>query len=209
MINVIGDIAGNFNTLMALIEKMPEGEVLCTGDLIDRGPRSDMVLDWFMENGRAIMGNHEHMMLNHHDETGYYEQGLWLYNGGGATAKKYDWAPLPNKVLNWVSSLPLYLEIDGCLISHAFVDPDLGLEKACELGSSIEDNPRSIIWNRYAPERMEGYRLQIAGHNPQFGLRRWSDEQGEFAISIDTSREKVLTGIHLPSGETYQQEYID
>lgn len=209
MTNVIGDIAGNFKTLMALIKKMPSGEVISVGDMVDRGPRGKEVLEWFRNNGRAIMGNHEHLMLDHFDDTGYYEMGIWFFNGGGATYRSFNYAPPDKELLNWVKSLPLYLEIDNCLISHSFVDQDLGLEKSCELGSTIRDNPHSIIWNRWEPKRFPGYRLQIAGHNSQFRYKRFSDEEGEFAICLDSSRDEVLTGIHLETGKIYQQKYID
>ena len=65
MVNIISDIAGNYKTLMALLEKMPQDEeIISVGDMVDRGPRSKEVIEFFMnnENATAIMGNHEHMM---------------------------------------------------------------------------------------------------------------------------------------------------
>ena len=62
--NIIGDIAGNYLTFLALIKKMPDDPIVSVGDMIDRGPRSKEVLEWFMRHGSALLGNHEHLMLS-------------------------------------------------------------------------------------------------------------------------------------------------
>lgn len=208
MSNVIGDIAGNYKTLMALIKKMPDEEVIGLGDLNDRGPRSKEVFDWFMANGRSCLGNHEHLMLSYYNASHFYMNGVWVKNGGGPTMKSFEGVDL-EPYLAWIEALPLYIEVDGCLISHAFWSEDVSLETACDLGQSWVDVDQNLIWNRDVPIRRPGYRLQVAGHNSHFGLRRFTDAEGEFAVCIDTSRSKVLTGINLPSGKVYQQEYID
>jgi hypothetical protein len=64
MPNIIGDIAGNYKTLMALLKKMPDDEVVSVGDMIDRSSGSADVIRWFMKHGKAIYGNHEDMMLD-------------------------------------------------------------------------------------------------------------------------------------------------
>ena len=215
MANIISDIAGRYKTLLALIEKMPDDEVISIGDMIDRGPRSKEVLEWFMENGKAILGNHEHFMLDHFDRLGldhkYYQYGVWMWNGGDATLDSFEQQRPSGELLGWIANLPLYMEIDGCLVSHAFLPKGVSLEKGCDLGTSAMDDKCDdcIIWSREVPVRRSEYRMQIAGHNSHMGLKRFSDEQGEYAICIDTSRSQVLTGIHLPSMEIYQQEYID
>jgi hypothetical protein len=62
--NIICDVAGNYNTLMALIKQMPASAIpLSVGDMIDRGPNSKAVLDYFMDHGEAIRGNHEDFLL--------------------------------------------------------------------------------------------------------------------------------------------------
>ena len=53
--NLIGDIAGNFKTLLALLKKMPDDEPIGLGDLNDRGPRSREVFDFFMKNGKSFL----------------------------------------------------------------------------------------------------------------------------------------------------------
>lgn len=227
MANIIADIAGQYKTLMALIEKMPDDLCVSIGDMCDRGPDSRAVLEWFMANGKAILGNHEHMMLDYCEGTNFYDEGVWEYNGGTATLNSFNYN-VPDSVIQYIKTLPLYMEIDDCLISHAFISPAYNLEKACKLFHGFDDqwnthfidqnetsnykNVRpsdySIIWSRSEPHRMP-YKLQIAGHNSHMGLRKFADDQGQYAICIDDSRSKMLTGIHLPSLQVYQQEFLE
>lgn len=46
----IGDIAGNFKTLKALLDKLPNKKVILLGDPNDRGPRSNEVIQFIMDN---------------------------------------------------------------------------------------------------------------------------------------------------------------
>lgn len=217
MANVIADVAGHYKTLMALIDKMPDDELIFLGDLVDRGPRSKEVVEFVMEGGhRCVFANHEHLMLDHCDPPGdtgrFYQYGTWLWNGGQQTIFSYGALELiPKEVLTWMRSLPKYLEVDGVFLAHSFIHPDYTLEEALDLGKNAGDPDcdRSIIWSRAEPIRRDEYDLQVAGHNSQFGLRSFTDDQGEFAVCLDDCRNKVLTGMHLPTRKIYQQEYID
>ena len=68
--------------LLALLRQMPDEEPISVGDMIDRGPRSYEVLDFFRMHGKALLGNHEHMMINHFNSSGNNSTGYWLLNGG-------------------------------------------------------------------------------------------------------------------------------
>jgi hypothetical protein len=201
MYNVISDIAGNALTLQALIAKMPAGTVLSVGDMIDSGPRSREVVEFFMNGGEAIRGNHEDLCLDHYRPAGHYEHGVWHWNGGGATEKSWD-GRVPDSALDWMAGLPLYKEIEAdgkrFFVSHAFVRWDR---------TGLNDDDMTLMWNRSPPVENDKYSLQICGHNSQFGLQWWGNPA--YAVCIDSSRNKVLTGIHLPTGEIYEQEYID
>lgn len=61
---VIGDIHGCYNELQALLAKagLAAGDaMIALGDIVDRGPETPQVLDFFRQsaNVRALMGNHE------------------------------------------------------------------------------------------------------------------------------------------------------
>lgn len=205
--NIIGDLAGRYDELMLLLAKMPGGEPISVGDMVDRHDQSKQVVEFFMNNGRAIMGNHEHLLLSHYRQDHYYESGMWYYNGGLQTENSFGGGMVPDTVINWVETLPKYLVVDDCLISHAFLNPRFAsVQEACDLGYSAYDQQGedSIIWNRSKPCRRKEYSLQIAGHNSNFGLK-WFDD---YAVGIDSSRQKVLSGIHLPSKIIYQVPYL-
>jgi serine/threonine protein phosphatase 1 len=204
-LNIIGDIAGQFETLKALLMKMPAGHVVLVGDLIDRGPQSREVLEWAMKEGpevvTSILGNHEQLML---DSMVYGSAQNWLMNGGGMTARQYMDAEgnvdVPIGHLKWLATRPLYHSIFGLLVTHA------GVTSLAPIDDLVKDRDH-FIWNRMEPNRRDQY--QVFGHNSHWGLRTFSDESGPFATCIDTSRSRVLTGMHWPSKEIYQQPYIE
>lgn len=220
-VNIIADIAGQYKALVELVHKMPQAdEIISLGDMIDRGPDSQRVLDFFMQPGRrAILGNHEHMMLDYCKGWKFYGSNIWQYNGGTATLNSFDCQHsfykfiIPNKYLKWVESLPKYIEIDDVLLTHAFLSTDLEDDKEClledcRLGKSIYDKDEyTILWNRRQPFRRKTWKLQICGHNSQFGLREWRDEEGLYAMCLDDSRKNKLTGLHLPTMEVFQVNY--
>jgi len=77
----IGDVHGCYKTLMALLRKIPDDEIIFVGDLIDRGPDNLKCLNlidepWFY----AVRGNHEHFMIDCFLGNGDLQ--LWYYNGG-------------------------------------------------------------------------------------------------------------------------------
>ena len=66
---LIGDVHGCYNTLRALLAKVPEhhkkhGIVIC-GDIVDRGPKTKQVIQYCIDNKiTVIRGNHEDLMIN-------------------------------------------------------------------------------------------------------------------------------------------------
>ena len=216
MAYVIGDIAGEFKALKALIEQFPKNEeIILVGDMIDRGKQSNRVIEWAMnaDNVRALKGNHEHMMLDFHGRAyenqrmPIYDRGIWGYNGGDMTLESYGVKGVLKEHLDWLEALPLYIDEDGFFISHSSWYKPYSLEKVCDINDRmfIDFN---IIWNREEPVPIEN-KLQIFGHNSQWGLREFKDDGGKiFAICLDDSRRKKLTAYDTKTGKIYQQKYI-
>lgn len=78
---ILGDLHGRYDELMRLMDLINYDDtkhcIYSVGDIIDRGPDSWKVIDFFQGNKRyAIKGNHELMALDRewHD--------VWLANGG-------------------------------------------------------------------------------------------------------------------------------
>lgn len=209
---IIADIAGQYKALVQLVQKMPEGEVISLGDMVDRGPDSQRVLDFFMKEGRrAVLGNHEHIMVDNLTNGGFYDPIVWIKNGGKMTLQSFPkYGEVPQKYIDWINQLPKYLEIDDCLISHSFPMYYDAVEDFNDLGYSYyHKQEATIIWNRSYPRRRDEYRLQVAGHNSMWKIRRFCDDKGEFAICLDDSRSKRLTGMVLETGEIFQQDFIE
>ena len=64
---VIGDIQGcykEFKNLIKLIDPNKENKFLCVGDLVNRGPESEKVVDYVIKNNvKSVFGNHDlHLM---------------------------------------------------------------------------------------------------------------------------------------------------
>jgi len=222
---VIGDIAGRYDELMLLLNKMPEGHIIQVGDLIDRGDQSKEVYEFFrtrVEDGRAtvIQGNHESMLYNDVFELGFYGHGIWDYNGGYKTKESFGFDQEKLKeVSRWCRSLPFYKKIiikdKEIVISHSFIDARMNLEEACDIAKNPAKYSRdlyyynSIVWNRDYPKKRDF--LQIAGHNANWGLRWFEDKDDSYAICIDDSGKKKLTGLHLKDDGTwdvFQQDYL-
>jgi bis(5'-nucleosyl)-tetraphosphatase (symmetrical) len=64
---VIGDIQGcyeEFKNLLKIIDPKKENKIFCVGDLVNRGPESEKVLEYVMKHKiKSVLGNHDlHMM---------------------------------------------------------------------------------------------------------------------------------------------------
>lgn len=100
-IYAVGDVHGRADLLQRMFHKIDlhravhpcasAVEVL-VGDYIDRGPRSRQVVEMLIERGRdrdlrALLGNHENMMLEAIDRPDRLP--FWLENGGWDTLSSY------------------------------------------------------------------------------------------------------------------------
>lgn len=188
---IIGDIAGQFSTLLRLVERIPKNEeIVLLGDLVDRGPDSKDVVQWAMDNAqrvKVIKGNHEDMMIDWYEKSKRYEHGVWVMNGGDATLRSYE-RIISQDHIDFLKSLPIHLDYPGLYLSHA---------PSCASSDEFD-----MIWNRSVPIEMSDV-FQIFGHNSYWGLKvtdKWA--------CIDTSSSRVLTAMHWPSKQIIQQEYI-
>ena len=129
-IYIIGDVHGCFHTLQNLIKKLPEdAELIFVGDLCDKGNFSKEVIEFVISNGYAcVKGNHEHLMEKYlHDAVNHNIHSPWSSDyryGGIATYESYksDHETM-QKHLEWISNLPMYIELDKFFITHGFALP--------------------------------------------------------------------------------------
>jgi hypothetical protein len=185
--NVIGDVAANYLTLLALLKKMPTDETILIGDFLDRGPRAKDLMEWLMKNGKALLGNHEHLCLDAYLNSldpemksykPYYKPGLWVENNGGDTtlksydpefAKKLIHEIIPAQHIEYIKNLPLYQDLGQFFLSHAPKSPRSSPDECSKLGVGFHQShknhteDRSLIWNRQRPRLWPG-KIQIFGH---------------------------------------------
>lgn len=226
VINTIGDPTGFAESLKLLHSRMDKGELWCVGDLVDRGPDSKGVMDWFMQNGHnSVMGNHDHMMLfeliarDPGVSRSLYPRGCWGNNGGGETLKSFgcdhwmDWNPdnFP-EYFDFIKKMPLRKQIDNLIITHAPIS-DRRNKKIFDL-KEINKNEYlldvSALWNRSGPAKVPG-KFQVYGHNSPKGILWHTDKYPNgiymademeipdkaWAVCIDTWRETFLTGLSI------------
>lgn len=255
--NVVGDIAGNFLTLKALLAKMPQdAELISLGDPNDRGPRSKEVIEFLMTNGRTVNSNHAHMLVEMWRESGnpgafapYYDKSVFFNNGGYDTLTSYseDWLKtslhliIPKEHIDWLDNCPMCIESTNFFMSHAPLHPRCTIEEACDIGTGFDrfridhNSENCLLWNRVVPEKphfnLNG-KINIFGHNASNEVKIFTEEYPHgikmtpetfeifkqsqsykdyppYAICLDTSFGKKLTGLHLPTMTLYEQEYID
>lgn len=191
--NLIGDVAGQYDSVVRLLAKMPKERTVFLGDLVDRGPKSREVVELVRKNHECVLGNHEHLMVEWVDGRERYGN-TWLANGGNRTLESYGVNPFDERAseqmiddANWMRKLPLFIETDHVFASHAPWGAYESLELVTTLwlppaGFSLEERPngRSLIWNRRNPmarrfKDADGLsvhpfgkiKLQVFGHNPE------------------------------------------
>ena len=115
---IIGDVHGCYDTLQALMNKLPQNaKVVFVGDIIDRGKYSKEVIKFIRDNNYdCVLGNHEILMIDSlyqsqcgktMEKSGWYRQ-----CGGEDTMKSYN-NTLDQTFkddLQWLNTLPYYLE---------------------------------------------------------------------------------------------------
>ena len=110
---VVGDVHGHFKLLAKALDNLEFNteidRIFSVGDLIDRGPDSEDVLNWLGKPWfHAVRGNHEQMVIDgirgHGDKPRHIRNGgAWLYGLDPATQ---------DQLLKALQALPLIIEID-------------------------------------------------------------------------------------------------
>jgi hypothetical protein len=148
--DLIGDIHGHANDLIALLRKMgyddssgyfqhSERKIVFLGDFIDRGINQKKVLNIVMPmidsgSAYAVMGNHEFNALSFHtkdpenptvwlrkrDNKNIHQHLAFLQDYSSPKSRKGL-----DRVLSFFMSLPLWLELDGLRVVHACWDDEL------------------------------------------------------------------------------------
>ncbi|WP_319419822.1 metallophosphoesterase family protein [Pleurocapsa sp. FMAR1] len=213
---VIGDVHGHYDALIALLDSISptsEDKVYFLGDLIDRGPKSAQVVDFVMRNQyTCLRGNHEEMLL---DVVGRGEVSIdlyqgWLYSGGHSTVASYD-SKIPQEHIDWIKSLPLYLDLGDYWLVHAGVDPNVplpqqGADQFCWIREDFHSSDQAFF-----PKK-----LIITGHTITFtlpGVQAGQIAAGRGWLGIETGayhhKSGWMTALDLNHHKVYQANTMD
>lgn len=178
---VVGDIHGHFSRLeekLANIGFDPEKDRLfCVGDLVDRGPESELALEWLAEPWFfSVKGNHEVMAVEY--AAGKLDPELYRVNGGSwfITKSEYDQKQFA-QILN---DLPVAIEVEteaGVIgIVHAECPLPDWAAMINALGDPVDIKRREevfncCIWSRerhrnFTQDFVGGISMIFSGHTP-------------------------------------------
>lgn len=110
----VGDIHGCYSTLYYTLQKIgfdkTKDRLFCVGDLCDRGPESEHVLE-FLQNDwvHSVMGNHEQILFSY--ETGNVDKEDMIAVGSSWWLEIDD-EKKKNKILNKFLELPLVINVE-------------------------------------------------------------------------------------------------
>ena len=197
---LIGDIHGCYVELQALLEKagLSDGDsIIAVGDIVDRGPETPQVLDFFQQtpNARTLMGNHErkHVRGARHEVKLSMSQLISRQQFGDA---------YPDAVA-WMGTLPLYIELAEAVIVHGYLEPGIPLAEqnpSVVCGTMGGDKILREHYERPWYEYHTGDKPVIVGHNNYNGTDQpfvYNDKV--FGLDTDCVHGKPLTGLLLPA----------
>ncbi|SFV62131.1 serine/threonine protein phosphatase [hydrothermal vent metagenome] len=144
---IIGDIHGEYQTLLALLAKLPkDAKLIFVGDLIDRGLHSREIIEYIRANKHQVVrGNHEQFMIedgqklidNLLADKEVTMTNTWVFAGGIETILSYDLLEKHEDIykfvknmdgiaqlqddIEWMKSLPLYIKMDDPLLMLLFL----------------------------------------------------------------------------------------
>jgi serine/threonine protein phosphatase 1 len=188
----ITDIHGCFKTFRQLVEEVislqPTDELFLLGDYINKGPDSKGVLDYIRElqerhRVQCLRGNHDQLLIDACDEG---ESSVWLpaqekqLTLGSFGVRHFH--AIPQVYVQFVRSLPYFLEIDDFYLVHAGFD----FSKPREAMFQDTHSMMNIKSFEVATDKLKGKRL-LHGHLPQpLSQLRKSIRQSGSSLNLDT-----------------------
>lgn len=207
---VIGDIHGCYDELQALLDKVPlsaDDWIVHVGDLVDRGPKPNEVVDFFKTtpNAFSIMGNRDdkHILA--------YRGELDYNNSRAITKHQMQTADNYSQMIAYFQLLPVFMEFPSALVVHGYFEPNKRVEeqkRAVLLGHP--EGEEHLLQNGITPETWykfyDGDRPIIVGHR-EYPFLNYKDRV--FAIDTRCVYGGKLTALLLPNFEPYSVDAFD
>ena len=107
-----------------------------------------------------------------------------------------------------MENLPLVHSDGELIVSHAAINPVLGIEGSMEIGRDAWSFSlrNCVLWNPGKARRLKDF-YQVHGHMAHKSAMPLKDKNGEFGYNLDSSSGQVLTGMHWPSKELFTYQF--
>ena len=198
---VIGDIHGCWNEFQALLDQAGIGSddrIIALGDIVDRGPASPRVLDFFRDNPQAlsVMGNHErkHIRSFKGEVRAALSQSIAREQFGEAGYLE---------AVAYMQSMPLFVELPDALLVHGFYEPGIPVihqRDVVIVGTLTGEFHLKKNYDRPWYELYDGSKPLIVGHHDYLCTGEPMIYQDRvYAIDTGCCTGGRLTGLLLPS----------
>jgi hypothetical protein len=163
---VIGDIHGCYVELLELLDQAglaDDDRIIALGDIVDRGPDSSAVLDFFRShpNALSIMGSHERKHIR--ASLGEIEPSI------AQTLTRQQFSEQAySEAVTFMKEFPMYVEIPEAILFHGLLEPGISLEEQREtvlVGSMSGEHHMKRHYNCAWYELYSGEKPIIAGHH--------------------------------------------
>ncbi len=213
---VVGSVHGCYYTLKALLSRLPsDADVIFTGNVCDFGNYTKDVIELIIEkNYSCVRGNHEVYFLENYNNPKSEWATLPEY-GGKKTLESYKESPkLLEKHIEWIKTLPPYIEIHADNYAHFFISHGYGRPYYRRRHTKYADD--ALIHNHYFTsdykwdyESFENNAFtHIFSHDivDDVLVADHGNMQKDFGLNTGVALGKKLTAIELNTLQIYSQE---
>ncbi|EDM29019.1 putative bis(5'-nucleosyl)-tetraphosphatase, symmetrical [Lentisphaera araneosa HTCC2155] len=157
----VGDIHGCYAEFKKLLKKVNYDadcdRLISVGDIVNKGPQSAAVLDYFIKNKiEVVKGNHEDWLFRAlSGESPMYKEGEQIVQESAYSKEE---------ILHWLKNLPCYIKGEDFVAVHA------GFSPYCKLK---ENNERDLFTVRYVDKETQEL---FAKDNGEHKLSPWYEE---------------------------------
>lgn len=196
---VIGDIHGCYVELQDLLKKADlasEDRIIALGDIVDRGPESPKVFDFFrtQPDASSLMGNYERKHIR--SFRGELQPAL------SQRITRHQLEDGYPEAVAWMECLPLYLELPEAVLVHGYLETGIPLEAQREnvlCGTMGGDHYLRSTYDRPWYELWDDEKPVIVGHMDYLRTGEPFIYQDHiFGLDTGCAHGRFLTGLILP-----------
>jgi serine/threonine protein phosphatase 1 len=196
---VIGDIHGCFDELRELLDVVApaaDDTIVALGDIVDRGPATEKVLEFFRDrpNAVSLMGNHERKHIKW--ARGETRPALSQLITRAQLGDRY------NQWLGFMEAFLLHLELPEAILVHGILEPSIPLDKQLDtvvIGTLTGEHYLEKKYPNPWYDHYTGPKPVVVGHHSYLGTGQPLIREGlVYAIDTGCVHGGRLTALILP-----------